>query len=406
MNYGNAYINRLQEANILELLKWFPVVSLTGPRQSGKSTLLKNMLSEHAYVNLEDPQTRGRANDDPVGFIRDNPSKLIIDEAQLAPELFSMVQTVCDENREAGQYVLSGSQNFLLLKQIGQSLAGRVGIAKLFPLSYEEISNANLGIDCDEFMFQGGYPQLYSDNIPRDLLFQNYIETYVERDVAGYLDVRNKQTFTQFLRVLAHDAGKLINASKLSNELDVSFQTVKSWLSILESSYITFYLTPYRTNSKKKLTKTSKVYFWDTGLLCYLLGFDSCEELLNSQSLGEIYENFIVSEIAKKHINAGKEPSLHFYRDDSKREIDLLDFTDRKSLAAYEIKSSRTYRNKFAKHLKTVGDEIGVNESNRTVICRVAESYISDEINVCPAKIFLTASKKVDNNDGSNRRHN
>ena len=383
MNYGNDYISRLQEENIIELLKWFPVVSLTGPRQSGKSTLLKNTFPEHAYVNLEDPQVRNRANEDPVGFIRDNPNRLIIDEAQLAPELFSMVQTVCDENREAGQYVLSGSQNFLLLKQIGQSLAGRVGIAKLLPLSFQEISKIRPEIDCDEVMFQGGYPQLYSESIPRDLLFQNYINTYVERDVAGYLDVRNKHSFTQFLRILAHNAGELVNASKLSNELDVSFQTVKSWLSILESSYITFYLAPYHTNSKKKLTKTSKVYFWDTGLLCYLLGIDSCEELLSSQSLGGIYENFIISEVAKKHINAGKEPALHFYRDDSKREIDLLDLTDRKNLKAYEIKSLRTYRSKFAKHLKTVGDELGVNESNRTVVCRVDESYTSDGINVC-----------------------
>ena len=389
MNFGNDYINRLQEKNIKELLRWFPVVSLTGPRQSGKSTLLKNTFPEHAYVNLEDPQVRNRANEDPVGFIRDSPNKLIIDEAQLAPELFSMVQTVCDDNRRAGQYVLSGSQNFLLLKQIGQSLAGRVGIAKLLPLSFQEIIDIRPEVDCDEIMFQGGYPQLYSDNIPRDLLFQNYISTYVERDVVGYLDVRNKHSFTQFLRILAHNAGELVNASKLSNELDVSFQTVKSWLSILESSYITFYLKPYQTNSKKKLTKTSKVYFWDTGLLCYLLGFASCEELLSSQSLGGIYENFIISEVAKKHINAGKEPALHFYRDDSKREIDLLDLTDRKNLKAYEIKSSRTYRSKFAKHLKTVGDEIGVNKSNRTVICRIDESYTSDGINVCSLKALL-----------------
>ncbi len=388
------FIQREQESNIKTLLKYFPVVSVSGPRQSGKSTLLKNAFADYKYLSLEDPQVKKRALADPVSFIRDTPGKLIIDEVQFAPEIFPMIQVVCDEQKLPGQYILSGSQNFLLLKHIGESLAGRVGITKLLPLSYKELSQTKLDHGIDDVVFRGGYPQLYSEDIPSDLLFQNYISTYVERDVTDYLGVRNKHTFTQLIGLLAQYSGNLVNISSLSNELNVSFQTLKSWLSILEASYIIFFLAPYHANSAKRLTKTNKFYFWDTGFLCYLLGLQSSNEAVNSSHSGAVFENFVIAERAKNYLNAGKKPILYFYRDDSKREIDLLDFTDRKNLKAFEIKASRTYHDKFSRHLNSVGEEIGIPQKHRSVICKVEKSYVSKNINVFAADEWLLDTTK------------
>lgn len=384
-----VFIKREMTGTVEKLLESFPVVSVTGPRQSGKSTLLKKTFSDFKYINLEDPQLKKRASEDPVGFVRDQGIELIIDEAQLVPELFSMIQVVCDENNSNGQFILSGSQNFLLTKRIGQSLAGRVGLSKLMPFTFREVLNHDPLHNIDEFMFDGGYPRLYSENISKKLLFPNYIETYIERDVSDYLDVRNRHSFTQLLYLLAQNAGSLLNVSKLANNLDVSFQTIKSWLSILESSYIIFYLSPYHTNSKRRLTKAPKIYFWDTGLLTYLAGFQTKEELISDSSAGAIYENFVISEVAKNYLNKGVTPRMYFYRDDSKREIDLLDYTNPKNPRCCEIKSSRTYRDKFARQLLNVADELRIKKESRYVVCRVEESYNTSNTKVLTTEDWL-----------------
>ena len=204
-----------------QLAQWFPVVSITGPRQSGKSTLAKAMFPDYDYVNLENPETRKAAIDDPVGFIRQRPSKLIVDEAQYAPDLFSMIQVASDERSEQGQYVLSGSQNFLLLKRIQQSLAGRVGLVKLLPFSFQEACKADQALTPDTFMLQGGYPRIYDTRMPLNLFFSNYIDTYIERDVSEYLDVRNLADFRRFLTLCALSSGALINYTNIANELGV-----------------------------------------------------------------------------------------------------------------------------------------------------------------------------------------
>lgn len=408
------YIKRNLESYIKESCKYFPVVSVMGPRQSGKSTLLKQVFKNYDYYNLEDPQTRMRASVDPVGFVRSLTHKTIIDEAQRVPELFSMIQVVADEKGEKGMFILSGSQNFLLLKRIGQSLAGRVALAKLLPFCYSELiegASENLGRaegsesapeesmnsrhtqttqkSSDEYAFLGGYPRLNAEKLPRDMFFENYIDTYIERDVADYMDVRNKNAFNQLLYLLANQSGNLLNVTRLSCALNVSFQTVKSWLSILESSYTIFFLQPFYKNSSKSLTKTPKVYFWDCGLLCYLLGITDENQMVRSEHFGAIFENMIVAEAHKKHLNAGRKPLLYFYRDDSKREIDLLDFTDRNKMLAHEIKCSMTYSPKFARHLNSVGEEIGIAVENRSVICRVEGSYNHDGVNVLKASDWL-----------------
>lgn len=359
-------IERTLSAGIRQLASWYPVVSVTGPRQSGKSTLVRATFPDHHYLNLEDPATRARALTDPSGFIANNPGRLIIDEAQYAPELFSAVQAAADEAGEVGRYVLSGSQNFLMMRGIKQSLAGRVGIAKLLPLSYGEIegTGADRGSSVAELIHRGSYPQLHASSIPTALFFENYIDTYVTRDVTGYLDVRNESEFRLFMRLCAARAGNLLNATALASDAGVSVPTVKSWLSLLESSYVLKLLQPYHANTRKRLTKTPKLYFYDTGLLCALLGISSPEDLVRHEMYGAVFENYVISEQLKAHLNALRSPQLYFYRDDSKIEVDLVDVTRSPAVLA-EIKSGQTYRPSFARHVRAVNASLslGANEA-------------------------------------------
>ena len=347
---------------------WFPVVSITGPRQSGKSTLVRLTFSDYRYENLEDPGIRAMALEDPVGFIRQRPNKLIIDEAQLAPELFNVIQVVSDEVGTSGQYILSGSQNFLLLKQITQSLAGRVGLLKLMPLSYREVHRALPVVLVDDFVIRGGYPRLYDVNIPPEVFYENYLSTYITRDASGYVDPANLGTFRNFITACADGCANLLNLTSLANDVGVSPKTARSWLSLLESSYVVQLLQPYHANLRKRLTKTPKLYFNDTGLLCHLLGITTKDQLIVSRHRGAIIEDLIISETAKRHMNAGRQPQLFFYRDDSKIEVDLLDMTKPLEPELVEIKSSATYRQSFTRHLASVGNLIGVDAVHQAVV--------------------------------------
>lgn len=385
-----GFIHRALEPKLKQAAGWYPVVSLTGPRQSGKSTLAKHAFPDYSYVTLEDPQIRAAAIEDPVSFIRNRPERLIIDEAQYAPGLFSMIQVVSDERGSAGQYVLTGSQSFLLMESISQSLAGRIGLTTLLPLSYRELQDSMRGnYAVDDFTFMGGYPRLHSADIPPAAYFPSYVETYIERDVAGLLDVRNKTSFRRLLEMCALNTGALLNYSSLANDADVAPRTAKSWLSILESSHIVFLLQPFHANARKRLTKSPKLYFYDTGLLCHLLHITSVEQLVNHEMFGAVFENLIISETAKQHLNNATHPELYFYRDDSKREIDLLDFTNPADRQAVEIKSSRTYHSKYARHLLGVGDELDIAQSRRFVVARVEDSYQTKECRVLSARDWL-----------------
>lgn len=383
----NGFVARSLGAQLGKMAEWFPVVSLTGPRQSGKSTLVKHAFPDYSYVTLEDPQIRRAALEDPVSFIRNRSERLIIDEAQYAPSLFSMIQVVSDERGTTGQYVLTGSQNFLMMKSIGQSLAGRVGLLKLLPFSFSELQDwQGEHLDVDEFILKGGYPRLHATGMPSAVYFPSYIDTYVERDVAGLLDVRNKSAFHKLLAICAHNVSNLQNVSTLSKDVGATAATVKSWLSVLESSYLVFALQPYHSNGKKRLTKSPKLFFYDTGLLCYLLGIESVEQLVESPHFGAVFENLVIAEIMKRHLNEGVRPELYFYRDDSKREIDLLDFTNSSHPRAVEIKSSRTYHDKYARHLQTVCDEIGIGREGRCVVARVESSFETEACSVVAAQ--------------------
>ncbi len=386
----SSFIPRTLGSHLKELAGWFPVVSLTGPRQSGKSTLARHAFPDYAYVNLEDPQLRAAAIEDPVSFIRQRPERLIIDEAQYAPDLFSMIQTVSDERGTPGQYLLTGPQNFLMMKRIGQSLAGRVGLSKLPPLTFQELQEARSGrLDVEAFMLSGGYPRLAATDIPPRVYFPSYLQTYLERDVAELLDVRNLEAFRTFVRLCAHNVGNLLNVTRLAGDAGVSLPTAKSWLSILESSYAVFTLQPFHANLRKRLTKTPKLYFYDTGLLCHLLRIETVEQLLEHPQFGAVFENLIVAETLKGHLSQGREPQLYFYRDDSKREIDLIDATMPGQMRAAEVKSSRTYHNEYARQLNAVCDEIGIDTTRRFVVTRVDASYRAQTCNVAAAQTWL-----------------
>ncbi len=382
-------ITRSLSEEIRRMASWFPVVSVTGPRQSGKSTIVKSVFPEYAYVNLEDPLLRNAALDDPVGFIRNRPERLIVDEAQYAPDLFSMIQVVSDERGATGQYILSGSQNFLLMKRITQSLAGRVGILRLLPLSYAEVFAHDETVDADTFMFRGGFPRLYASNMPVGTFFNSYINTYIERDVSDYLDVRNLVSFRKFLELCALNTSNLTNYASIARDADVDARTAKAWLSILESSYVTFELMPYFANQSKRLIKTPKLYFYDTGLLCSLLGITSVEKLLLSPHLGAVFENLVVAETLKAYLNRNEEPRLFFYRDENKIEVDLMDFTDADNPRLVEIKSGQMYRDSYARHLTVVGDALGIERERRYVVARVASGYETKEASVRSAFDWL-----------------
>ena len=382
-------IERSIAEQVLENAGWFPIVSVTGPRQSGKSTLIREVFRDYEYVNLEDERVYNIVRAAPMDFILEHPHRLIIDEAQRVPGLFDAIQVAADESGEPGRYILSGSQNFLLAKNITQTLAGRVGVLKLMPLSYKEALTVE-ELTPDEFMLRGGYPRLYDANIPARVFYRNYVSTYVERDAAGFLGPRSLVPFQTFLGLCAQSTGNLVNASRLANDVGVARATIDSWLSILETSYVVFRLHPYHANLRKRLTKTPKLYFYDTGLLCHVLGIHTLEQLRDSEFRGAVFENLIIEETLKRHMNAGDEPRMFFYRDDSKMEVDLVDLTDPHAAELIEIKASQTYQPAFVRHLESVGCDLGVSEERRYLVMRSPKSATISGMKVWSAHDWLT----------------
>ena len=373
-----------------QMSTWFPVVSVMGPRQSGKSTLLRNAFPDYEYLNLERSNVRKSAQDDPVGFIASRSDKLFIDEAQYAPDLFPELQAAADERGTMGQYLLSGSQNFLLRKDITESLAGRVGILRLLPLSFSELAAAQPERTVDEFMFRGGYPHLYEVDMPAGVYYRSYMDTYVQRDAAELLDVRNLPVFGRFIRLCAQSAGQLVNVAHLAVEAGVDSRTAREWLSVLETSYIVFMLQPYAANVRKRLVKTPKLYFYDTGLLNYLLGIADVETLIGHNKRGDVFENFIISETMKGHWNKDEEPQLCFYRDSNGVEVDLMDLTELQNMRLIEIKSGQTAKDVFCKHLVTVGEMLDIPRERRCVVYRGADSFANQVASFVSARRYLT----------------
>lgn len=320
--------------------KSFPIVAITGPRQSGKTTLARSFFSGLDYVSLEDPSELAFAREDPRGFLARFSKGAIFDEAQRWPDLFSYLQGMVDEDRRAGRFVLTGSQQFGLMAGITQSLAGRVGMARLLPLSLTEIPQSLVG-GIEQMMIRGCYPAIYAGAVdPADWL-SSYIATYVERDVRQVLEVRDLAVFQRFLRLCAGRTGQLLNLNALAGETGISHTTARAWMSALESSDIVYLLPPYHRNFGKRLVKTPKLHFLDVGLASWLIGIRSPEVLAIHPSRGALFESFVVSEFLKQRFNQGKPADLYFWRDNSGLEADLL-FEQEGHLQTVEIKSGQT----------------------------------------------------------------
>lgn len=353
-------------------LKQFPIVSLTGPRQSGKSTLLKTALPDYAYANLEQPDVLLRAKDDPIGFLENLGSKAIIDEAQRFPDLFSYLQVKSDEINQPGMFVLSGSQNFLMMEHITQSLAGRVGILKLLPLSYRELSSQNHPLSTNEWLYQGGYPRIYDWGVNATDYYTNYVSTYLERDIRQLINIGDALSFRRFIGICAGRIGQILNVSDLADAADISRKTAQSWLSALEASYLVFFAEPYYRNIGKRLVKSPKLYFFDTGLACCALGIRSKEQLETYYQRGSLFENMVMSEYMKYEYNHGNNATAYFWRDNHKNEIDLLAEPNLKA-SAFEIKASATARpNQFAT-IDRIASQLDIPEDHRFVVYDGAE---------------------------------
>lgn len=360
------YIHRDIEKTIKEAAKYFPVITVTGPRQSGKTTMLRTMFPSLKYYSLEDIATRSFAIEDPIRFLCQHPEGMILDEVHNTPDLLSYIQGIVDEYPDR-KFILSGSSNFALLKKVSQSLAGRSGVFELLPLSISETKNLTGNLSTDELLLNGLYPAIYSGKNVAKFLYPSYIKTYLERDVRDLLNVKNMIQFNTFLRLCAGRIGSVFNALELANEVGVTTKTIQSWLSTLTASYVVYLLPPYFENNRKRLTKSPKLYFCDTGLACSLLGIETPQQLSSDRMRGHLFENLIVEEMLKKRLNEGRESNLYFYRDSNMNEIDLL-ADNGGNFSAIEVKSAMTYSPNFSKALQKADEWIKPPITERMII--------------------------------------
>lgn len=361
----------------------YPIVAVTGPRQSGKTTLLVNMFPAYRYVSLENPDNLSFALNDPNGFLELYNEQVIFDEVQRAPQLFSYLQTWVDKSRKMGHFILSGSQNYNLLNSITQSLAGRVALLRLLPLDFGELHDEGLlPADFSEILIRGNYPALYDRPIPTTDFYANYVETYIERDISTLVNIRDLTSFRTFLRLCAARAGQLLNLSELARDAAISAPTARSWLSILESGYLAYQIPPYFRNFNKRLIKSPKLYFYDTGLLCFLLGIKTAEQLLLSEQKGAIFENFIINEYKRRNFHHNLHREFYFWRDSNGLEIDLLVGGDSPAFDLVEIKASKTISQKMFDNLDTVGALAGALGNRKILVYAGAQSQKRTEYQV------------------------
>lgn len=331
----------------------FPVVTITGPRQSGKTTLVRACFPRHDYVNLEDPETRELAENDYHRFFSLHPAPVIVDEIQRVPKLASAIQSLVDKRRgTCGQFILTGSHQPLLRETVSQSLAGRSALLKLLPLDLAELKDApKVRLSQDALILRGGMPELATSHVEANVYYKNYLQTYLERDVRQMVNIRNAAAFRRFLTLLAGRVGQLANLNTLSGEVGVSHTTLSEWLNVLEASFIVFRLEPYFANVGKRLVKTPKLYFTETGLAACLLGLKTEAQVARDPLRGSLFENLIVSDILKRKLNSDAEGELYFFRTNDGTEVDLLEQTD-EGLHPVEIKASMTWSRSLADGLR------------------------------------------------------
>lgn len=383
------YIKRILEKKIKQLSKIYPVVTVTGPRQSGKTTMVKKIFPEKKYISLENLDNKTFAKNDPRGFLKTYKNGVIIDEAQNVPELFSYIQEIVDTNKKPGEFILTGSQNFLLMEKINQSLAGRIAITTLLPLSSEEIGEKIKKIELNQLMPKGQYPIIYEKKIDANEWYQNYIKTYIERDIRLMKNITDLHLFQKVIKLCAGRIGQVLNLTSIANDCGVSHNTIRGWISILEASYIIFLLYPYHENFNKRLIKMPKIYFYDTGLAASLLGIENNSKFDINPFKGGLFESFVISEIIKKEYNKGQTPNTYFWRDQTGHEIDCL-YENKRKKYAIEIKSAKTINNNFFDNLNYL-QKISKNKfANSVLVYGGNEKQIRNNVNVLSWKNFVS----------------
>jgi len=338
-------------------LKEYPVITVLGPRQAGKTTLVRELLADYDYVNLESPETRQFAIDDPKAFLKQYKNKVIFDEVQRTPHLLSYLQVIVDESKQNGQFVLTGSHQLELKAAITQSLAGRTGILNLLPLCISEMKKEGISFEsAEKYIFNGFLPRIYDQKQRPHTAYANYYQTYVERDVRQLINLKDATLFEKFMKLLAGRVGQLINYQSLGNDVGVDNKTIKQWLSILEASFVVFKLPPYFENFGKRVIKSPKYYFTDTGLLSYLLDIEKPSQVSRDPLVGSLFENLVVIEALKTRFNKGQKSNLYFFRDSHGHEIDLL-YKSGREFTGIEVKSSSTWNKSFKKELKRFSEK-------------------------------------------------
>lgn len=344
-------IQRQQQAKLLSLAKQFPVISIIGPRQSGKSTLVKHCFPKYDYISFEDIDNRRRALLDMRGFLEQYGKGVIFDEVQRVPELFSYLQTHVDATGKKGKFILTGSHNYLLQEKVSQSLAGRIAMLRLLPFSMQELADAGkLPADIHKILFKGFYPRLFSSRVTPSDWYPAYIETYMQRDVREIKNIPNLNYFQKFLHLLAGRHGQQLNLTSLATEVGVVHNTISSWISILEASYVIYLLKPHFNNFNKRIIKTPKIYFYDSGLVCSLLGIEKAEQLHTHHIKGPLFEGLIITELIKARFNAGLSNNCFYWRDKTGNEVDCI-IDKAGSLTAIEIKSGKTINGDYFNNL-------------------------------------------------------
>jgi predicted AAA+ superfamily ATPase len=352
LNHENAHymIPRILAEYAASIFTKYPVVTITGPRQSGKTTLARATFADKPYANLENPVTRQFAQEDPLAFLNQYPEGAVIDEIQRVPDLLSYIQVIVDERGKNSLFVLTGSQQFELMRGISQSLAGRTALLKLLPLSILELS-AGFSLDIDEMLFKGFYPRIYDQDIAPDQAYGDYFETYVERDLRQLVNVKDLSVFQRFVRLCAGRCGQLLNLNSLANDTGISQSTAREWMTVLEASFIVFLLQPFHANIGKRLIKSPKIYFYDVGLASWLCGIEEKNQIATHPLRGSLFENMAIMEALKYRYNHGKRNNLYFYRDSNGNEIDLI-YVKGNDMLPIEIKSGQTITSSYFSGLK------------------------------------------------------
>jgi len=384
------YISRSIYNHLREMLQKYPVVSLTGPRQSGKTTLLQNDFSDFRYFNLERIDVREMISSDPLGFLRNAGPGVIFDEAQNLPELFSYIQVISDEQKTNGQYILSGSQSFLLNNHISQSLAGRVSVNVLLPFDITELETI-YDYSPAELILKGFYPRLHEHKIAPSDFYPSYLQTYMERDIRTLRAVESLHSFSRFLALCAGRTGQILNLTSLANDAGIAVNTAKSWLSLLESSYILFLLQPYYRNFNKRIIKSPKIYFYDTGVVASLLRIADSEMLSAHYLSGALFENLVISEIIKAQVHRGKQTSVYYWRESNGVEVDCLIEKNNGDLVALEIKAGQTYNNNYIRNLKLFPASDNMGSVSKYVIFNGNETGMISDIGLLTWDSFRKA---------------